>query len=436
MPPMNLTNTVADPEGLILAQMDRERDPVESENPNEQISEAVAPPSSKKFRQDVRRRIEELKRMIEERALELAQRSQRPLDEIRHLLTVRDGDEDADINIRLLLGLNQSHATPPVPSTAFFHVPLPATSLLHGDKTAPKGDIQLLLAPSPSTAAPPARPASYSNGPSPAAPVLDNDQTLPGPLGAFSTPTPTPQINRTPRPPRNVLSANPPKNHTKLRSEVVQSLIWGLKHGSGNEKAVMHYGELYERMTEARYGWRLMGWPDGVLLEPPAQMLAGGSGAAQMLWKRLDSGTCYWEKLPDAEYHALREKYQGFKRVKVEKGEVQEHHDGPRSSTLGKRRRYLPRNEVDHSTSHESTVPKGRGGTARQPAKRCRASPEAPPSRKLNSALSDQPQAISVTRVSTRNSPGGIKIKIPRRSPKRLSQIHGASSDCDSDESG
>jgi hypothetical protein len=24
------------------------------------------------------------------------------------------------------------------------------------------------------------------------------------------------------------LSANPPKNHTKLRSEVVQSLIWGL----------------------------------------------------------------------------------------------------------------------------------------------------------------------------------------------------------------
>ncbi|KAJ7889963.1 hypothetical protein B0H14DRAFT_2561637 [Mycena olivaceomarginata] len=419
MPPMNLTNTVADPEGLILAQMDRERDPVESENPNEQISEAVAPPSSKsaeepvmspqdlqeavlEFRQDVRRRIEELKRMIEERALEGAE-----------VATPARRDtapsHNADINIRLLLGLNQSHATPPVPSTAFFHVPLPATSLLHGDKTAPKGDIQLLLAPSPSTAAPPARPASYSNGPSPAAPVLDNDQTLP---------------------------ANPPKNHTKLRSEVVQSLIWGLKHGSGNEKAVMHYGELYERMTEARYGWRLMGWPDGVLLEPPAQMLAGGSGAAQMLWKRLDSGTCYWEKLPDAEYHALREKYQGFKRVKVEKGEVQEHHDGPRSSTLGKRRRYLPRNEVDHSTSHESTVPKGRGGTARQPAKRCRASPEAPPSRKLNSALSDQPQAISVTRVSTRNSPGGIKIKIPRRSPKRLSQIHGASSDCDSDESG
>ncbi|KAJ7814701.1 hypothetical protein B0H14DRAFT_3476851 [Mycena olivaceomarginata] len=302
------------------------------------------------FRQDVRRRIEELKRMIEERALELAQRSQRPLDEIRHLLTVRDGDEDADINIRLLLGLNQSHATPPVPSTAFFHVPLPATSLLHGD-------IKRRLR------------ATFNCSWLPAHRLqrLPLDQlhipTVPHPQLPFWTMIKRYLINRTPRPPRNVLSANPPKNHTKLRSEVVQSLIWGLKHGSGNEKAVMHYGELYERMTEARYGWRLMGWPDGVLLEPPAQMLAGGSGAAQMLWKRLDSGTCYWEKLPDAEYHALREKYQGFKRVKVEKGEVQEHHDGPRSSTLGKRRRYLPRNEVDHSTSHESTVPKGRGGT-------------------------------------------------------------------------
>ncbi|KAJ7814714.1 hypothetical protein B0H14DRAFT_2603984 [Mycena olivaceomarginata] len=417
MPPMNLTNTVADPEGLILAQMDRERDPVESENPNEQISEAVAPPSSKsaeepvmspqdlqeavlEFRQDVRRRIEELKRMIEERALELAQRSQRPLDEIRHLLTVRDGDEDADINIRLLLGLNQSACD----TTRSIDCILPWRH-----STAPGSQAHRLQR-------------------------LPLDQlhipTVPHPQLPFWT-----MIKRylnTPTAAKRLVS-QPSKEpyETPIRSRPKPYM-----GADGNEKAVMHYGELYERMTEARYGWRLMGWPDGVLLEPPAQMLAGGSGAAQMLWKRLDSGTCYWEKLPDAEYHALREKYQGFKRVKVEKGEVQEHHDGPRSSTLGKRRRYLPRNEVDHSTSHESTVPKGRGGTARQPAKRCRASPEAPPSRKLNSALSDQPQAISVTRVSTRNSPGGIKIKIPRRSPKRLSQIHGASSDCDSDESG
>ncbi|KAJ7689237.1 hypothetical protein B0H14DRAFT_3532856 [Mycena olivaceomarginata] len=151
-----------------------------------------------------------------------------------------------------------------------------------------------------------------------------------------------------PRPPRNVLSANPPKNHTKLRSEVVQSLIWGLKHGSGNEKAVMHYGE--NSMSMAFY-WSLQRrdarrrqW-----CGPDVMEMAG-------------FGDVLLGKLPDAEYHALREKYQGFKRVKVEKGEVQEHHDGPRSSTLGKRRDTYPRNEVDHSTSHESTVPKGRGG--------------------------------------------------------------------------
>ncbi|KAJ7701047.1 hypothetical protein B0H14DRAFT_2648548 [Mycena olivaceomarginata] len=371
MPPMNLTNTVADPEGLILAQMDRERDPVESENPNEQISRRRARDESTRLTRGgtrVSTRREEEDRRVEEddRGARLgvgAEVATHRSTRYGNLLTVRDGDEDADINIRLLLGLNQSHATPPVPSTAFFHVPLPATSLLHGDKRRLRATFNCSWLPA------------------------HRLQRLP--LDQLHIPTvPHPQL--------------------PFWTMIKRYLIWVEAHG----------------------------WPDGVLLEPPAQMLAGGSGAAQMLWKRLDSGTCYWEKLPDAEYHALREKYQGFKRVKVEKGEVQEHHDGPRSSTLGKRRRYLPRNEVDHSTSHESTVPKGRGGTARQPAKRCRASPEAPPSRKLNSALSDQPQAISVTRVSTRNSPGGIKIKIPRRSPKRLSQIHGASSDCDSDESG
>ncbi|KAJ7821430.1 hypothetical protein B0H14DRAFT_2599194 [Mycena olivaceomarginata] len=299
--------------------LDSQMGRVETGNPDKKIpEEVVASPSSKsvewplmspqdlqeaalQFRQDVERRIEELKRLVQDCALDLARGSRRPLDDIRSLLATADE--------------------------------------------------ALLPAPSPSAASPPTSLAVCSNAPPPVmpgTPVLQGGQMLPRPLGASSTTTPTPQINRTPRPPPNVLSATPPSDWTTLRSEVVESLRWGLRHGSGNDTAIMHYGDHYERMVEARFGWRLKGWPVGVKLESPSKMPAGGSGAVHTLWQRLNSGDCYWEKMPETEHQALQTKHASFKRKKV-KG--QEHDDGPQSSTLGKRRRDLPGQEVDQATS-------------------------------------------------------------------------------------
>ena len=81
----------------------------------------------------------------------------------------------------------------------------------------------------------------------------------------------------------------------------------------------MHYPPNYERMVEAQWGWRLIGWPEGVDMQSPSEMRAGGSRVVRELWDRLRSGECYWQKMSPSEHQALKEKYKNFKRVKAEK---------------------------------------------------------------------------------------------------------------------
>ncbi|KAJ7477893.1 hypothetical protein B0H11DRAFT_2234231 [Mycena galericulata] len=181
--------------------------------------------------------------------------------------------------------------------------------------------------------------SSTSNAPptdsskNPPSPPRDPSPHLPA-SNAATPPTAEPMVSPnvvTPPPPG--MSSAVPEDPKKLRSEVIKGLEWGLKYATGNHKALLRYKD-YERLVEAQYGWRLIGWPDGIAMQPPSRMGGGGTDALRLLWDRLKSGKCHWAKLSDPVHQALREKYQGYKRVKEE---VAEEEEQPPTS-LGKRK--------------------------------------------------------------------------------------------------
>lgn len=86
-------------------------------------------------------------------------------------------------------------------------------------------------------------------------------------------------------------------------------LTTSIEAATGSQTAFMHYGEGYERLVEAKWGWRLVGWPDGVELKPLSQVGSGGTAIAADLWSRLESGQCHWERLAPDIHQAIKAKY-------------------------------------------------------------------------------------------------------------------------------
>lgn len=127
-------------------------------------------------------------------------------------------------------------------------------------------------------------------------------------------------------PPPPDMSPTIPSCYSKQRSEVVKAIQWGLRAcltspssffadrfrakgvASGIVNARVSY-EHYERMVEAHYGFRFVGWPEGETMTAPSNLGTGGSQTVRRLWEGLRSGKCGWEKIPDAEREELRKKY-------------------------------------------------------------------------------------------------------------------------------
>lgn len=207
--------------------------------------------------------------------------------------------------------------------------------------------------------------------------------------------------------------------------------------GSGNPNATMWYAD-YERRIEAKYGWRLIGWPEIAAFEPPSQMGSGGVGAIKMLWERLRSGECHWVKLPDATVQALRSKKKDHRRAKKEKTEVtaEEGHTDQEQRAAGKRKRV--------TWTHEEPRPaSGAKSTGRK--HRAIGEDEEEPSRKKAKGASSFAGQVtsSEAKVGAKPKPRGEATNHatgegsgkPQRSPKRLSEIEAGESSESDDES-
>ena len=75
-------------------------------------------------------------------------------------------------------------------------------------------------------------------------------------------------------------------------------------HATGNVHASMQYTN-YEHAVVARYGWRFVGWPPNLPMQPLSQGGSGGSAHIKNLWEGLKHGQCYWARVPASELQAL-----------------------------------------------------------------------------------------------------------------------------------
>ncbi|KAJ7620118.1 hypothetical protein FB45DRAFT_147577 [Roridomyces roridus] len=150
-------------------------------------------------------------------------------------------------------------------------------------------------------------------------PLLDrvgrSVSSIGSPLQTLSVPVlepPAQAPNSTPPAPPG-LSDTPPSSFTKLCVEAGKSILLGLRGATGMPHAAMSYSS-YERLVEALYGYRLVGWPDGIPMQSPADMKVGGAFVVRDLWSRLRSGICRWVKIPQEERNALAVKYKDHSR--------------------------------------------------------------------------------------------------------------------------
>ncbi|KAJ7476304.1 hypothetical protein B0H11DRAFT_1917522 [Mycena galericulata] len=114
-----------------------------------------------------------------------------------------------------------------------------------------------------------------------------------------------PKDYRTPPPP--CMSADRPAKLGKIKSEIVAGLNWGLNNATG-QNITLHW-EQHERLVEFKYGWQINGWPSQVKKQHPSKMGDGGADSLRDLWDRLKSGTCYWDRVPDARMAELTARY-------------------------------------------------------------------------------------------------------------------------------
>ncbi|KAJ7487748.1 hypothetical protein B0H11DRAFT_1108343 [Mycena galericulata] len=104
------------------------------------------------------------------------------------------------------------------------------------------------------------------------------------------------------------MSLSPPPKYHAMRSEVTQTIKWGLKKATGDQDAFMCYNG-FEHRVKAKVGWNLVGWPSHRKMQPPSAMGAGGTRLVTDLWDGLKDGSVYWEKISAADFEALRSQY-------------------------------------------------------------------------------------------------------------------------------
>ncbi|KAJ6472634.1 hypothetical protein C8R45DRAFT_936529 [Mycena sanguinolenta] len=77
---------------------------------------------------------------------------------------------------------------------------------------------------------------------------------------------------------------------------------------TGNPTVIMNYKD-YDKNIRGALGWQIFGWLTTSPFKAPSKMGTGGAGTIQTLWRRLHSGECGWEPVPEAIRAMLIAKY-------------------------------------------------------------------------------------------------------------------------------